>query len=85
MLKKAIKIITNIILIAGISMFLLANVSKAEGLQEETMVKINKTNFPGFYQVLKEKAYDINKDGYLSTSECNVIGSFTIKKEVSSL
>ncbi|MCR5665638.1 MAG: hypothetical protein K6G01_02310 [Eubacterium sp.] len=44
-------------------------------VSQYTVVKINKSNFPGMYKLLKKgvygkkKRYDANKDGYLTTSE----------------
>ena len=65
--------------------------------KEMTVVKINKTNFPGMYNVLKNGgkynstngakkiAYDQNKDGWLDAEEINdiwILGTLNITKKV---
>lgn len=37
--------------------------------QKVNVVKINKTNFPGLYKILRQKEYDTNGDGWLSNGE----------------
>ena len=64
---------------------IIASYSAIEEKTEEALVEINKTNFPGLYQILKERGYDDNQDGYLSESECNSVTYFGTGKKVSSL
>ncbi|WP_310603196.1 hypothetical protein [Anaerosporobacter sp.] len=54
-------------------------------VQKEVKIKINKTNFPGLYQTLKDKKYDTDEDGYLSEYECRCVFWIQTPKAVSSL
>lgn len=89
MFKKTVKIMTGVMLAACITMFVSVNRSEAATLSEEPsekiIVKIDKTNFPGLHEVLKEEWYDTNRDGYLSELECSRITTIQSTKEVSSL
>ncbi len=65
------------------------SISKFEIMSEEYQtgkkIKIDKTNFPSFYKLLKDKTYDYNQDGWLSELEIRNTKSLTIKDEVSDL